>query len=996
MRGWYRLFELLVRQDRPRRVLWLAGPEGEELEAELAALLREAGAEFLRADGPSDLAPEIEPDLVVLDGEPNWYWTLERLRWLAGRSEGGGLPAILVPRVSWPYGRRDGYPEGSSVPPEHRHQHRRGGLLPGEPEPVAKGGFAPGRAHALREHPFRNGRLTAIEDFLREAPPGLRFRALPGFQGLGVLAPEERIARSPGLRRLFEDPGGLLLDLGYLEALEEARLAALAAPEAEAPVLATPAPPAPPAPAAEYRAVPNADVLAGRAARLEGELTAERAELRRLAAALLEVRGDVLDLLRSRRWRMGNRLGDLYLKLARKRGTETAAERLTRLFAEIDRWDLAEKVRRGRAEAPPVPAPGPAAAAGTAAPDAGPGLFHRLLAGVELGSLEGGFRTAWGRTEERVQHARSRALRSRPLVSVIMPTRDRAHVLGDAVTSVLEQTYGDWELIVCADGGTAGTEEAVRGFGDPRIELLAIERAGAAAARNRALGAARGEVIAYLDDDNLWHPAFLKTLVGALDARPAFAGAFGGYIDVEIQGDRSVLRGLEARRFDYEALRRANFIDLNTLVHRRELYDLFGGFDESLTRHQDWDLVLRYGFVSDLLPVEAMLTLYRRNPEWRQISGSRRGSRSWDRVRAATDRAFEDGGPRPVAPRQPGLLALLFDARSRDSWARAEGLARAAARRREVRLVPVGPGNDGDLPDCVGDARVVRLETADEAGALALAEQCREGFLWVLDAAPAAADLATAASGMSRAVVVVERKPGEVSADAAPLPPQDGRPVALAAGVLQALSPAAVPPGLRWAPPVSLELIGADAEPDPEDRASRPVLGVGGSELAEIEAELRAAGVPFARVEPSGPGWERAAELRRLLESAGILLVVPESPGGDLDSLARQAVVEACAARVPVIALPCEEVRPLADDGCLTLAAGHPSRVAARIQGLVREPGSASGSTERAWRLACRRFAPGAAANALDLLLLELRSPGAVREPRPEDPVSAGERGTVA
>ena len=116
------------------------------------------------------------------------------------------------------------------------------------------------------------------------------------------------------------------------------------------------------------------------------------------------------------------------------------------------------------------------------------------------------------------------------LVSVVMPTRDRRALLASAIDSVLAQSYARWELLVVDDGSKDGTAAFLATFDDPRIRVVRGVGAGACAARNRALAAARGDVVAYLDDDNRFDASWLKAVVATLarpPRRPAAATARG-------------------------------------------------------------------------------------------------------------------------------------------------------------------------------------------------------------------------------------------------------------------------------------------------------------------------------------------------------------------------------------------------------------------------------------------------------------------------------------
>lgn len=108
-----------------------------------------------------------------------------------------------------------------------------------------------------------------------------------------------------------------------------------------------------------------------------------------------------------------------------------------------------------------------------------------------------------------------------PVVSVIMPTYNRAQFIEDSIASVLRQTLDQFELIVVDDGSTDGTADKVRGFGDARIRYLAHEtNRGSAQATCTGLSAARGRYIALLDSDDIALPHRLDTQTRLMDAQP--------------------------------------------------------------------------------------------------------------------------------------------------------------------------------------------------------------------------------------------------------------------------------------------------------------------------------------------------------------------------------------------------------------------------------------------------------------------------------------------
>ena len=196
-----------------------------------------------------------------------------------------------------------------------------------------------------------------------------------------------------------------------------------------------------------------------------------------------------------------------------------------------------------------------------------------------------------------------------PLVSVIIPTKDRAQGVLAAIESVRAQTYRNWQLIVVDDGSTDGTAAAVEPLlADERIEFIRREQAGGVSvARNAGLAQARGEYIAYLDSDNTWTPEFLEIMVAFVRTRSLrFAYAVSELVE-ERKGGR---RGYRSLPFNRPALHERNFIDCIVVLHERSLLDEVGTFDEHLRRNVDWDLFIRMSRVTDFELAPFIATRY--------------------------------------------------------------------------------------------------------------------------------------------------------------------------------------------------------------------------------------------------------------------------------------------------------------------------------------------------------------------------------------------------
>ena len=122
-------------------------------------------------------------------------------------------------------------------------------------------------------------------------------------------------------------------------------------------------------------------------------------------------------------------------------------------------------------------------------------------------------------------------------VSVVIPTYNRASMVGDAIESALAQTYAPLEVIVVDDGSTDDTEGAVRQFG-PRVRYVRQENSGVGAARNAGLAVARGEAIAFLDSDDLWLPRKNEWQITVLEKKPEVGLVYSEFDILKDDGTR--------------------------------------------------------------------------------------------------------------------------------------------------------------------------------------------------------------------------------------------------------------------------------------------------------------------------------------------------------------------------------------------------------------------------------------------------------------------------
>jgi hypothetical protein len=187
------------------------------------------------------------------------------------------------------------------------------------------------------------------------------------------------------------------------------------------------------------------------------------------------------------------------------------------------------------------------------------------------------------------------ALQRRPLISVVLPTRDRCELLARAIRSVEGQTYDNYELLVVDDGSIDATPGDLARLTNRKIRTFRAEGKGVCAARNVALSHATGALIAYLDDDNIMHPQWLKSVAWLFEQRPATQVTYGAIvvddtarIDPAKSGD---LPKLHFWPYARSAVLKVNVADIGCIAHRAGLAE--ARFDETLREMGDWDVFLR-------------------------------------------------------------------------------------------------------------------------------------------------------------------------------------------------------------------------------------------------------------------------------------------------------------------------------------------------------------------------------------------------------------------
>lgn len=199
-----------------------------------------------------------------------------------------------------------------------------------------------------------------------------------------------------------------------------------------------------------------------------------------------------------------------------------------------------------------------------------------------------------------------------PLVSVILPTFNRAYCIERAVKSVLEQEYENIEVLVIDDGSGDHTREVIQEIRDSRICYRKNENnLGAAAARNVGICLAKGEFVAFQDSDDVWLPGKLKKQVDLLKTSnfgmvySCFERTFPDGSVEKVPRDGIQPEAKQGNIYPY--LLAESYISTQTMLVRKEILKKIQGFDEAMKSYEDYDLAIRIskccqiGFIDEVL-----------------------------------------------------------------------------------------------------------------------------------------------------------------------------------------------------------------------------------------------------------------------------------------------------------------------------------------------------------------------------------------------------------
>lgn len=240
------------------------------------------------------------------------------------------------------------------------------------------------------------------------------------------------------------------------------------------------------------------------------------------------------------------------------------------------------------------------------------------------------------------------------IVSVILPTYNRANYIKDAIESVLDQTYRNIELLIIDDGSTDNTQAVIESYlKDNRIRYIKQKNSGAAVARNKGLELSKGKYVAFIDSDDMWEKNKLEIQLAVMDALPDVAIVCSDFSSIDAKGyvekshiktyfsvfnDYNLsyeevfcnmltqgIKGLQDTEKVYwgnvyNTMIFGNLILTSTTLFRKEAFDKVGFFDITYETLEDYDLFLRLAQKCPIAFVDKPLIRYRYNEN--QLSGN--------------------------------------------------------------------------------------------------------------------------------------------------------------------------------------------------------------------------------------------------------------------------------------------------------------------------------------------------------------------------------------
>lgn len=232
---------------------------------------------------------------------------------------------------------------------------------------------------------------------------------------------------------------------------------------------------------------------------------------------------------------------------------------------------------------------------------------------------------------------------SNPLVSVVIPTYNRAHLVCDALNSVLRQTYRPLEILLVDDGSTDQTNQVAATWWDDAMEeelvtfhFIEQENQGGNVARNTGIKNATGEYIAFLDSDDEWHPLKIEKQISVFE-NASVGAVYCGLQHIDLLRKKVIeptKRQYPSGNLLSQMLIRDVTAATSTYIVKREVFDNVGFFDETLQARQDWDLWIRIALEYHIGVVPEVLVNFREHAGERTASNPYKEIQGFQTIRS--------------------------------------------------------------------------------------------------------------------------------------------------------------------------------------------------------------------------------------------------------------------------------------------------------------------------------------------------------------------------
>jgi len=202
------------------------------------------------------------------------------------------------------------------------------------------------------------------------------------------------------------------------------------------------------------------------------------------------------------------------------------------------------------------------------------------------------------------------------LVSIIIPVYNGEKYISDTIQSVIDQTYKNWELIIVDDGSTDNTAEIVKQFNDSRISYIKKNNTGVSDTRNVGAMISKGEILSFLDADDIWLPENLEKKIEKLINEPKYVLVTS---TMYIWDERHDYKTCETTKINFlddcEKFRKLMAITIPTsAIMHKEYFFVVGMFDTNISTSADFDLAIRLRELGEFGYLDEPLVLYRSHP----------------------------------------------------------------------------------------------------------------------------------------------------------------------------------------------------------------------------------------------------------------------------------------------------------------------------------------------------------------------------------------------